>query len=253
MGFDEQAVDSDRNSGAGNRENKLRLAVTRILPRPGELNRMRRVQNHGVPGVAHDAQRSHIDDKIVITEAGAALGQHDVLVPGRLHLFRLMAHVLGSHELPFFDIDRFAGPAGCAQNFCLAAEEGGNLQNIGYLGDRGRFPVGMDVSQDGDTEFFLNLRENCEGSLHLQSHECQIACPIGFPVGRLEDERHPELVRDILNALGGLEGHRASFDDAGTGDEDNRIPPSDSDLADSYHADFRGCRSLLTPPKYKKM
>ena len=123
----------------------------------------------------------------------------------------------------------------------------------GYLGDRGRFPVGMDVSQDGDTEFFLNLRENCEGSLHLQSHECQIACPIGFPVGRLEDERHPELVRDILNALGGLEGHLASFDDAGTGDEDNRIPPSDSDLADSYHADFRGCRSLLTPPKYKKM
>lgn len=69
------------------------------------------VEDDGGEG-AHDGERAHIDDEIVVAEACAALGKGDAGIAGVADLLDCMAHVEGGDELAFFDVDGLAGFCG---------------------------------------------------------------------------------------------------------------------------------------------
>jgi hypothetical protein len=67
-------------------------------------------------------------------------------------------HIVGRHELALLDIHDATGTAGCQQKIGLAAQEGGDLKNIGHL--RGCFRL----------RGLMNIGENGK-ALRLQSRE----------------------------------------------------------------------------------
>ena len=146
--FEEEAVDAGGDSGAGEQRNELRLAAADAVGRRGLLHGVGAVKDDGRER-AHDGERAEIDDQIVVAEAGAALGEEDALVAGGADLFDGVAHVPGGDELAFLDVDGAAGFAGGDEQIGLAAEEGGNLEDVDGFG--GDFAVGglVDVGEDG--------------------------------------------------------------------------------------------------------
>jgi len=71
------------------------------------------------------------------------------LVAGGADFFDDMDHVLGSEELAFFDIDGAAGATGGNEEVCLAAEEGGDLEDVGDFGGGAGLGGFVDIGEDG--------------------------------------------------------------------------------------------------------
>ena len=90
----------------------------------------------GTPLRAHHRERAHVDDEVVIAEAGAALGDDDARVARVDHLRDRVLHVVGREKLSLLDVDDAAGLRGGDEQIGLAAEERGNLQDVGDLGGR---------------------------------------------------------------------------------------------------------------------
>lgn len=69
-----------------------------------------------------------------------------------------MAHVSGGDELAFFDIDRavvdLGGLGGGDEEIGLAAEEGGDLEDVDSLGGYAAVLGGVDVGEDGEAGGF---------------------------------------------------------------------------------------------------
>src|SRR5678815_4270084 len=90
---------------------------------------MRRVKNYR-RDLAHNGERSHIDDQIVVAEAGAALGEKNFVVTCLAALRDRMLHVPRGDELTFLDIDGAPAERGRNDEVRLAAQERGDLQNV---------------------------------------------------------------------------------------------------------------------------
>ncbi len=74
----------------------------------GTLHGMRGVEDDAMPGVAHDGQRAHVDDEIVVAERRAALGDEIVLRARGTQLRGDVVDVLRREELAFLDVDHAA-------------------------------------------------------------------------------------------------------------------------------------------------
>jgi len=65
---------------------------------------------------AHDRQGTHVDDKVVVTEAGSAFSEADTIVARLFDFLNRMTHVCWGDELTLFYIDSSAcscGGFGC--------------------------------------------------------------------------------------------------------------------------------------------
>ena len=146
--FEEEAVDAGGHGGAGEQRNELRLAAADAVGRRGLLHGVGAVEDDGRK-LAHDGERAEIDDQVVVAEAGAALGEEDALVAGGADFLDGVIHVPGGDELAFLDVDGAAGFAGGDEQVGLAAEEGGDLEDVDGFG--GDLAVGglVDVGEDG--------------------------------------------------------------------------------------------------------
>ena len=82
---------------------------------------------------AHHRKRAHVDDEVVVAEAGAALGDEHARVAGVDHLGDRVLHVVGREELTLLDVDDPAGLGRGDEQIGLPAEERGNLQHVGDL------------------------------------------------------------------------------------------------------------------------
>ena len=104
-------------------------------PAPGNCRLCVTSKTTGCP-LPHHRQRPHVDDQVVVAEAGAALGEQNAAgLPG-LELADHVAHVAGRHELALLDVHWFAGRRGRQQQVRLSAQEGGNLQHVDDGGRR---------------------------------------------------------------------------------------------------------------------
>src|ERR1041384_4941825 len=232
--FHEEPVDADRDTGPRNWKDELRPSP-RAVAAPRKLNRMRGIEDHRVSEFPHDAQRSHVHDQVVVAECRPALGQQDVLIPGRRHFCGLVAHVLRSHELPLLDVYRLSGAAGRPQEVGLPAEERGNLEDVGNFSGCCSLLHGMNIGENRDAELLPDFGENRQGFTVLDPGEGGSARPVRLLVRCLENEGGPEFSGDALNALGSPERLFTSFDDAWTRDEDDREAAADFNLAYAVH------------------
>ena len=110
MGFHEQSGDAAGDGSARQHRHELPLpAAAGALP-PGQLHRVCRIEYHRTAGVAHDYQRTHVGNQVVVAERGAAFADHDVVLStGGACFVNHVHHVTGREKLPLLDVDGFAG------------------------------------------------------------------------------------------------------------------------------------------------
>ena len=98
----------------------------------------------------HDRQTAHIHHQVVIAEGRAALSEKNRPVSGGGYFLRGQADIERRNELALLDIHRAAGAPGFDQQIGLAAQERGDLQDVGGFGGLGGLPGFVDIGEDGD-------------------------------------------------------------------------------------------------------
>src|SRR3546814_3361681 len=83
----------------------------------------------------HDAEAEHVDDQIVVAEAGAAIAEDDLFVAGFAELLDDVADLARAEELRFLDVDDAAGFCERHHEVGLSREKGRELQNVDDFGD----------------------------------------------------------------------------------------------------------------------
>ena len=132
--LEEEAVDAGGGSGAGQRLNIFRLSAALASGGSGELEAVGDVEDGGVAEVAHHLEAAEIDHEVLVSEAGAALGEQDFLIAGGGDLLGCVLDVPGGQELALLDVDDAAGAAGFDEDVGLAGEEGGDLEDVADFG-----------------------------------------------------------------------------------------------------------------------
>ena len=74
-----------------------------------QLQAVRDVEHDRHAQLAHHRKRAHVDDEVVVAEAGAALGDEHARVAGVDDLRDRVLHVVGREELALLDVDDAAG------------------------------------------------------------------------------------------------------------------------------------------------
>src|ERR1700683_963854 len=232
--FQEDPINSSGDGGAGEQRDEFGLAAGDAVRTRGNL--------HGVGAVkddrgerAHDGQRAHVDDEIVVAEAGAAFGEEDAAVAGGGDFFDGVAHIPGSDELAFFHVDGAAGASGGDEQFGLAAEEGGGLEHVrAFSGDFAMAGL-MNVGEDGQARLFGEATQNRCALNQAGAAEAGDGSAIGLIVRGFENVRDAEVGGDALDGLGHGADVRFAFDDAGSGNE-KELSGADADRANFVFA-----------------
>jgi hypothetical protein len=228
--FQEDAVDAGGNGGAREYGDELRLAAGDTVRSGGCLHGVRAVEDDGGER-AHDGERAHVDDEIVIAEAGAALGEEDAGVAGGGDLFNGVLHVLGRDELSLLHVDGATGSSGGDEQVGLTAEEGGNLEDIAGLGDGGAVFGLVHVGEDGEVRLFSDAAQDTRAFGEAGTAEARDRGAVGLVVRSLVDVGDGEIAGDALNGIGHEARVLLAFDDARAGDEEE-LAAANRDIAD---------------------
>ena len=228
--FQEDAVDAGGNGGAREYGDELRLAAGDAIGSRWCLHGVRAVEDDGGE-CAHDGERAHVDDEIVIAEAGAALGEKDAGVAGGGDLLNGVLHVLGCDELSLLHVDGATGFSGGDQQVGLAAEEGRNLKDIAGLGCRAAVLRLVHVGEDGEVRLSGDAAQDARAFGEAGTAEAGDRGAIGLVIGSLEDVGDAEVAGDALNGIGHEARVLLAFDDARAGDEEE-LTRANRDIAD---------------------
>ena len=144
-----------------------------------------------------------------------------------------MAHIPGRDELALLDVDGAAGFAGGDQQVGLAAEEGGDLQDIDGSAATSQWP-GSCTSVSTGRPVRWRSAEDARALLQAGAAETVDAGAVGLVVAGLEDVRDAEVGGDALDGVGQGARMGLGLNDAGAGDQEKLA------RADMYGADFKG-------------
>ena len=217
--FEEDAVDSGGYGGAGEDGDELGLAAGDSVACRRGLDGVGAVEDDRGEA-AHDGERAHVDDEVVVAEAGAALSQRNPWVAALANLLDGVAHVEGGDKLAFLDVDGTAGFGGGDEEVGLAAEEGGDLEDVDGLAYGGTVLGGVDVGEDGEAGGFGYGAENAAAFDEAGAAEAADGGAVGFVIAGFEDVGDAEVGGDALDGVGHSAGVGLGLDDAGAGDEE---------------------------------
>jgi hypothetical protein len=151
--------DAHRDRRARQHGGELALPA-RGRPLPARLlHGMGRVEDHRRAGRGHDRQGAHVGDERVVAEGGAALGQHDVGLPAEAILAATFAMSQGARNWPFLTLTTRPFRRG-DEEIGLAAEEGGDLQDVDRLGRPARIARLVHVGEHGQAVALADLGED---------------------------------------------------------------------------------------------
>ena len=159
---------------------------------------MRRVKNHGRE-LSHDGERSHVDDQIVVAEAGSAFGKKYPIIACGAAFFHCMFHIPRRDELAFLDIHRPLAHGGGDDQIGLAAEESRNLQHIRDFRNLGDVRGFVHVGEHRNVDFIFDFFENAQSFDQTRSAKAAHRSPIGLIVGSFKDERNVERAGHALD------------------------------------------------------
>ncbi len=148
----------------------------------------------------------------------------------------------GARNWPFLMLTTRPGRGRGDQQVGLAAQERGNLQDVGDVRGGRRLGRLVDVGQDRHRRARLDRRQNAQPLGQTGAAERAARRPVRLVVGRLENERHLQPRgdrRDLDREIGRV---ALAFDDTRTADEHERVPATDGDVA--YRE--RGIRDVMS-------
>ena len=239
--FHEDAVDAGGYGGAAEQGDELRLA-SGLGALAGKLDGVSGVKNDRGE-LAHDGQRTHVNDEIVIAEAGSALGERDAGIAAVLDFGDGVAHVLGRSELSLLDVDGASGAGGGDEQVGLAAEKSGDLQDVDDFSGGGGLVGFVDIGEDGDLDLVAHAGEDAQAFGEAGAAEAGDGGAVGLVIAGFENERDAERAADGGDGGGHEKGVLLTLDDTGTGDE-KQLGTADGDVLDEeWHGGiirFRG-------------
>src|SRR2546421_2754408 len=106
MDLHENGINAASNSRAREWFDVLRQSSRCMAQTPGQLQRMRNVENNRHTKPTHNRKRSHIDNQVVITKAHASLSQHQSLASGGLGFLNYIPGILGRKKLSLLNVYR---------------------------------------------------------------------------------------------------------------------------------------------------
>src|SRR5271165_164990 len=185
VGLDKDPVGARRERGPCERKRELALPSA-LSPRgPRELHAVGRVKNGRIPAPAHDRERAHVDDEVLVAEGRAALRLPYLRRPAPLQLCGHVRHLPGGEELALLHVDRATRRRRRQQEVRLPAQESGDLEDVAHLGD------GTDLRD------LVDIREHREPVLLADEREQRQALPQAGPP-RAGDRRPVRLVERPL-------------------------------------------------------
>ncbi len=122
--------------------------------------------------------------------------------------------------------------AAACEQVGLAAEKGGDLQDVDDLGHRRALAGVVDVGEDRAAEARLDLGQDGDALGQADAAGAAGAGPVRLVERALEDEGDAELAGQRHQPLGHHQRVRAALDGAGPGNEGQRPLLTDDDAAD---------------------
>ena len=236
VGLEEETVDTSGDPGAGERFDKFRLTATGVALSTRELNGVSDIVNDGIAELGEDGEGAHVDDEIVVAEAGAAFGENDLGIAGGSDFFGDVAHIPGREELRLFDVDDATGFGSGEKEIGLASQKGGDLQDVRDFGDGGGLGSVVDVGEDGEVQVRLDFAEDAQTLGKSWPAKGFHGRTVGFVVGGLKDVRHA----GVRGNFGDTFSHRArvrfGFNDARAGNKKERIASAEAQRAERNFA-----------------
>jgi hypothetical protein len=124
-----------------------------------QLHRMRRIENHRRK-LAHDRQRTHIDDEIVVAETRSALREKNLRVARIAAFLDRVPHIPRRDKLAFLNVDRAPAQRG-SDNKSVCRQRNAGICNTSAtsatLAHVGRF---VHVGQNRNLQFVFDLLQN---------------------------------------------------------------------------------------------
>lgn len=118
------------------------------------------IENNTDAFFSHDVERAHIDDEVIVAEAGAALGDVEVIAVIGVKFFGDIDDIKWCEELTFFHVHGSASFSAGFDEVGLATEECWDLKQVNVLSSNFRFVWMVNISGDWDSEFFGNFPED---------------------------------------------------------------------------------------------
>src|SRR5262245_30006377 len=165
MRLHEDARYARGDGGAREHRNHFALPARRVTESARHLHRMRRVVDDRATRRAHDRERSHVRNQVVVTERCTALADHDLLIAGGARFVDDVDHVARREELSFLDVDRQTLRTDVVDEVGLTAQKRRGLQHRYDLGNFVERCVLVYVGQHGYADFRLDLLEYAQSLL----------------------------------------------------------------------------------------
>ena len=144
------------------------------------------VHHNRIAGLRHLRQAAHVGHKGVIAEGRAAFGQQDAFVAGAFDLGHDVGHFPRGQELTLLDVDRGTGVACGQQHVGLAAQEGGDLQDVGHFGSNRALAFGMHIGQHRHADGLAHRLQRLQPGVDAHAAHAGQRGAVGLVVGRLE-------------------------------------------------------------------
>src|SRR5690606_38317373 len=151
----------------------------------------------------------------------------DLVVAGRPGLLHHRLHVPRRQALALLDVHRLAGRADLPDEVGLAHQEGRGLQDVDHRGGLVHRGARVHVGQHRDADLLLHLGQDLQALLHARAAEARAGGAVGLVEAGLEDEVHPQLAGDLLELACHVQLQLHRFDDAGAGDQEQRLVQAD--------------------------
>jgi hypothetical protein len=222
MGLEKEPVGARRGGGIEQRRDEpAQTAARAVGALPGLLHRVRGVEDRGRgAGGAETGEAAHVDDQVAIPEEGAALGDRDFGRAAPAHLFDRARHLLRRHPLALLDVHRASALAGGDQEIGLAAQEGGDLQDVGHLGGGGHLRDLMHVGEHREAAGRPDALERAQAGVESGAAGGGQSGPVRLVERRLVDDVQAGACPQGDQRLGHVEVQRIGFDHAGPRDEE---------------------------------
>ena len=175
------------------------------------------VKDHRTAQILHERDGAHVADQVAVAEARAPFREQKFLVAHLGHLGDHVLHVPRGHELALLDVDGPAGAAGGEKEVGLPGQERGHLQQVAHLGHGLCLVAFVDIGGHGQPSPLLDGRERPQPRLQARPAERFAGCPVGLVERRLEDQRHLQARRHLLEPVGDVQRQLVRLDDAGAG------------------------------------
>jgi hypothetical protein len=175
----------------------------------------------------HDRQAAEIGNERVVAEARAALGDEHAGVAGAGDLGDDVLHVPGREELALLHIDGLAGLRRRHEKVRLAAEKGGDLENVDRLGRDRALILLVHVGEHRKPGRLADLGEDRQRLLEADPARAPGARAVRLVEGGLEDEPGAEPAGDPGERARAFERMGPAFELARPGDDRQPAPVGD--------------------------